>query len=59
LEKYPLRAGDEIQLASAILANEILAQANFPELTFLASDQKLLDAANAENLQTDNPQFYP
>lgn len=59
LEKYPLRAGDAIQLASALLADEVLKQANFPELTFLVSDQRLLDAANAENLLSDNPQFYP
>ncbi len=59
LEAYPLRASDSIQLASALLTNENLKQANFSELIFLASDQKLLDAANAENLQSDNPQFYP
>lgn len=59
VENYPLRAGDAIQLASALLANETLKQANFPELIFLASDQKLLDAAKAENLQNDNPQNYP
>lgn len=59
LEKYPLRASDSIQLASAILTNENLKQANFSELIFLASDQKLLDAANGENLQNDNPQNHP
>ena len=59
LEKYPLRASDSIQLASALLTNDSLKQANFPELIFLASDQKLLDAANSENLQNDNPQNYP
>jgi uncharacterized protein len=58
LEKYPLRTGDAIQLASALLTNENLKQKKFPELIFLASDQKLIDAANAENLQNDNPQFY-
>ncbi len=59
LEKYPLRASDSIQLASALLTNENLKQANIPELIFLASDQKLLGAANGENLQNDNPQNYP
>lgn len=58
LEKYSLRASDSIQLASALLTNENLKQANFPELIFLASDQRLLDAANSENLQNDNPQNY-
>lgn len=59
LEKYPLRASDAIQLASAVMTNENLKEANFPELIFLASDQKLLDAATGENLQNDNPQNYP
>ncbi len=58
LEKYPLRASDSIQLASALLTNENLKQANFSELIFLASDQKLLDAANGENRQNDNPQSH-
>ena len=59
LEKYPLRASDAIQLAAAVLTNENLKQANFPELVFLVSDQKLLDAANGENLQNDNLQNHP
>lgn len=59
LEKYPLRASDSIQLASALLTNENLKQGNFQELIFLASDQKLLDAAVAENLQNDDPQNHP
>lgn len=58
LEKYSLRASDSIQLATALLTNENLKQNNFYELIFLASDQKLLDSANAENLQSDNPQNY-
>ena len=59
LEKYSLRASDSIQLASALLTNENLKHAKFLELSFLASDQKLLDAANGENLQNDNPQNHP
>lgn len=59
LEKYPLRASDSIQLASALLTNENLKQANFSELIFLASDQKLSAAAKSENLQIDNPQNHP
>ncbi len=58
LEKYSLRASDSIQLASALLTNETLKQDGFAELIFLASDQKLLDSANDENLQNDNPQNY-
>lgn len=59
LEKYLLRASDSIQLASALLTDENLTQGNFPRLIFLASDQKLLDAANSENLQNDDPENHP
>ena len=58
LEIYPLRAGDAIQLASALLANAQLQSANLPELIFLASDARLLTAANGEGLQSDDPQNH-
>jgi len=58
LETHPLRAGDAIQLASALLANTELQSANLPALTFLASDARLLTAANSESLQTDDPQNH-
>ncbi len=55
LENYPLRAGDAIQLASALLANAQLQTAQLPSLIFLASDVRLLSAAKDEGLQTDDP----
>ncbi|CAN5807579.1 type II toxin-antitoxin system VapC family toxin [soil metagenome] len=58
LETHPLRAGDAIQLASALLANTELQSANLPALTFLASDARRLTAANSESLQTDDPQNH-
>jgi len=58
LETHPLRAGDAIQLASALLANAQLQSANLPALIFLASDAHLLTAANSEGLQTDDPQNH-
>ncbi len=58
LEVHPLRAGDAIQLASALLANAGLQSANLPALIFLASDARLLTAANSEGLQTDDPQNH-
>lgn len=58
LETYPLRAGDAIQLASALLANTGLQSAKLPALIFLASDARLLTAANNEGLQTDDPQNH-
>lgn len=59
LEEHALRAGDAIQLASAYLANAELASAGFPELIFLASDAKLLEAAQSESLLTDDPLNHP
>ncbi len=58
LETHPLRAGDALQLASALLANAQLQSANLPALIFLASDAHLLTAANSEGLQTDDPQNH-
>ncbi len=58
LETHPLRAGDAIQLASALLANTQLQSANLPALILLASDAHLLTAANSEGLQTDDPQNH-
>jgi predicted nucleic acid-binding protein len=53
LETHPLRAGDAIQLASALLANDGLQSANLPALIFLVSDARLLTAANSEGLHAD------
>ena len=58
LETHPLRAGDAIQLASALLANAQLQSANLPALIFLASDARLLKAATKEGLPTDDPQNH-
>ena len=58
LETYPLRAGNAIQLASALLANAQLQSANLPALIFLASDARLLTAANGAGLPTDDPQNH-
>lgn len=59
LETYPLRAGDAIQLASALLARASVEETNFPSPIFLTSDNKLLDAAIAEGFTTDNPLLHP
>ncbi|HEY4690129.1 MAG TPA: type II toxin-antitoxin system VapC family toxin [Anaerolineae bacterium] len=59
LERHPLRAYDAIQLASALVAGEALAQAGLPPLTFLSADDRLLNAAQAYGLMTDNPNRYP
>jgi uncharacterized protein len=59
LETHPLRAGDSIQLATAIYARNMLQNSALPSPIFLASDNKLLDAAIAEGFTTDNPNLHP
>jgi predicted nucleic acid-binding protein len=59
LENYPLRAGDAVQLASALLANAQLISAKLPAPIFLASDARLLSVAKDEGLKTDDPQNHP
>jgi predicted nucleic acid-binding protein len=51
LVKHPLRALDAIQLASALRAAKILSI----QPTFISADTRLLAAASAEGLPTDNP----
>lgn len=59
LENYPLRAGDSIQLASAIQARDALQNNKLPTPIFLVSDAKLLDAARAEGFTVDDPLLHP
>ena len=59
LETHPLRAGDSIQLATAIYARNMLQNSALPVPIFLASANKLLDAAVAEGFTTDNPNLHP
>ena len=59
LEKYPLRSGDAVQMASAVVVRTSLLNAGLKEPIFLASDDKLLDAAIAEGFTTDNPHLHP
>ncbi len=59
LERYPLRAYDAVQLASALVVREALASAGLPPPTFLGADDRLLNAVRAEGLMTDNPILHP
>ena len=59
LESHPLRAGDAIQLATAIDARNMLHNSLLPAPIFLSSDNKLLSAATAEGFTTDNPLPHP
>jgi predicted nucleic acid-binding protein len=57
-EVYRLRAYDAVQLASAIALQQ-RATASGSTITFVAADIRLLQAAIAEGLNTDNPNNYP
>lgn len=59
LELYPLRAYDAVHLASALLANDTLVTSGLPVLVFVSADHRLLIAAQAEGLATENPNVYP
>ncbi len=51
-EVYPLRGADAIHLASALWVEESTRET----LTFVASDNNLLNTADLENLKTVNPE---
>lgn len=50
-QKYPLRAADTVHLVSALW----LRSSTKVDVTFVASDSRLLEAAQRENLQIVNP----
>lgn len=55
LELYPLRAYDAIQLASALEVQARLVRASLTSVVFVASDDRLLEAAAAAGLTTESP----
>ncbi len=57
--RYPLRAYDAMQLATALAVQTALQASGLPALTLLASDRQLLAAAQAEGFTVDNPNLYP
>jgi predicted nucleic acid-binding protein len=58
LERHPLHTYDALHLASALMSHRQIQAAGLPALTFLAADHRLLNAAHAEGLATDNPNNY-
>lgn len=59
MKRYPLRAYDATQLATALEVNERLGRAGLPPLIFVSADDQLLAAARAEGLSAENPNLYP
>lgn len=55
LDKYPLRAYDAVQLASALDSDGRLKIARLAPLVFVCADTRLLTAATGEGLQTHHP----
>lgn len=55
--RHVLRALDAVQLASALELRDRLPADTLP-LSFLAADDRLLDAARQEHLQAENPEKW-
>ena len=54
-QNHRLRGYDAVQLATALVASELLKSQDLSSPVFIASDDTLLDAAEAENLPIENP----
>jgi uncharacterized protein len=58
-QDHRLRGSDALHLATALLVNRLLVGEGTSPLTFVAADDDLLEAADAEGLATENPNAYP
>ncbi len=58
VQKYPLRAYDSIQLASALRIYSAFIETAPVSFIFVSADERLLNAAQTENLLTENPNNY-
>ena len=59
IDRHPLRSYDAIHLATALIINQQLLDANIPALAFLSADDRLNAVADAEGLAADNPNHHP
>lgn len=57
-QRHRLRGYDAVQLAAALVANQQIVAAGVSALVFVAADNDLLAAAQAEGLATENPNHY-
>ena len=55
VKKYPLRAYDSIQLASALKLNSVFLITTPSAYQFVSADKRLIDVAQKEGLETINP----
>ena len=58
LDRYPLRAYDAVQLASALAANQALVDRELEPLIFVSADDRLLNVAATAALATDDPRLH-
>ncbi len=58
-QNHRLRGYDAVQLASALVAADVLRASALPPPIFVASDGNLLTAAAAEHLPIENPLNHP
>ena len=58
-QSHYLRGYDAVHLATALAMNAELLRKHLPPLTFVAADEDLLEAAEAEGLPTENPNLHP
>jgi uncharacterized protein len=58
LERHSLRAYDAAHLATAIGVHAFLTEKEYSPITFLSADDDLNDAAEAEDLTVDNPNWH-
>lgn len=59
VQEYPLRAYDSIQLACTLKIYSTFAKTAPKTFTFVSADDRLLNAAQAEGLNIENPNSYP
>lgn len=59
IERHPLRAYDAMHLATAIVIHRFLQTHHLPAVTLLCADDRLVNAATAEGLLADNPNWHP
>jgi hypothetical protein len=57
--RHRLRGYDAVHLACALRLNRALMDHQLPTLTLVAADNDLLKAAQAEGLETENPDLHP
>lgn len=58
-QNHRLRGYDAVQLATGLNVNAQYLAAGLPNLTFIAADDDLVAAAQAEGLTADNPNQHP